>query len=261
MRNLLDKTLPFSSASGPPGLETEYADAFGAWKQAQNPETNRNLLKAVDPVINTAVKSYGGPSQGSPMLRSQARRMALQAFQTYDPSRGGLKTHLLSQLQRLQRVGAQQAQIISVPEQVAADRRHLEETARELEIRQGRPPSDQALANTTGLSLKRIQYVRQGRPAIAEGQVLAGQPADQQQLPASQIPGQSRMEAGWNELVYHDLDEVNQTVYDYLTGAHGHEQLSTSDIARRLGITPSAVSQRAAAIQNLLDERWQVGGI
>jgi len=258
MRNL-DQTLPFAAAASSPQLEAEYADAFNAWKQKQNPETNRDLLRAVDPVINTALQSYGGPSRGSPMLRSQARRMALQAFQTYDPSRGGLKTHLLSHLRRLQRVGAQQAQIISIPEQVALDRRHLDETAKELEIRHGRPPSDQSLADATGLSLKRIGYIRQGQIPVAEGQILAGQDPSVQQLPASQIPGHDPGIEAWNELVYYDLDETNQTIYDYLTGSHGHERMTTSQIARKLGITPSAVSQRAATIQNMLDERWQSG--
>jgi DNA-directed RNA polymerase specialized sigma subunit len=257
----LDTTLPFASNSGGQQLESEYADVFNAWKQARSPQTSGALLKAVDPVINTAIKSYGGQSQGSPMLRSHARRMVLRAAESYDPERGGLKTHLLSQLRSLQRVGARQAQIIRVPEQVALDRRHLEETEKELDLRHGRPPSAQALANATGLSVRRIKYIRQGRPPISEGQVLAGQPADNQSLPASTIPGDDNMRAGWNEMVYHDLDEINQTIYDMLTGGHGQQVQSTSEIARRLGITPSAVSQRAAKIQEMLDERWHIGVI
>jgi Mn-dependent DtxR family transcriptional regulator len=67
------------------------------------------------------------------------------------------------------------------------------------------------------------------------------------------------MMEGWNELVYHDLDEINQTIYDYLIGGHGRTPISTSEIARKLGITPSAVSQRAAVIQSMLDERQQAG--
>lgn len=258
MRNL-DKTLPFASTANAIRLEDEYVDVFDAWKTSQNPQTSSALLKAVDPVITTAIKSYGGASRGSPILRSRARRMALTAAKSYDPAKGTLKTHLLSQLRRLQRVSAQGAQIIRIPEQVVLDRQHLEDTERELELRLGRASSDQTLADTTGLSLKRIRYIRQGRPPISESQVLAGQPVESQSLPATAIPGQDHMAEGWGELVYHDLDEVNQTIYDYLRGAHGREVLSTSKIARRLGITPSAVSQRAAKIQGMLDERWQAG--
>ena len=79
-------------------------------------------------------------------------------------------------------------------------------------------------------------------------------------MPASTIPGQEdEFAKGWEEMVYHDLGDTDQTVFDYLLGAHGRKQLTTSDIARKLGITPSAVSQRATKIQDMLDERWETG--
>lgn len=254
-----DTTLPFASSTQTTQLEPEYAEAFGAWQATPTPQTRSQLLKQVDPVISTAIKSYGGASAGSPVLRSHARRMALKSFGTYDPAKGGLKTHLLSQLRRLQRTGAQQAQIISVPEQVALDRRHLNETEQSLRITLGREPSDQQLANHTGLSLKRLSYVRQTSPPVAVGKLLSQMPAESRTLPASSIPGHDPLIEGWEELVYHDLDQTDQVIFDYLTGSHGRGMLNTGDIAKRLGVTPSAVSQRAARIQGQLDERLSVG--
>ena len=109
-------------------LEPDYADVYQAWKKNPVPETRHAMLKAIDPIIQSGIQAYGGPSSGSPTLYSQARRLALQSFDSYDPAKGGLRSHVLNNLRRLQRLGAQQAQIISLPERVAMDRRHLEET-------------------------------------------------------------------------------------------------------------------------------------
>lgn len=253
----MDPSLPFAANSQANRLEDEYAEPFDAWQKAPTPETRSTLLTAVDPVINQAIKSYGGASTGSPMLRSRARRIALDSFSAYNPQRGSLRTHLMHRLRRLQRVGAQDAQIIPVPEQVALERQHLDEEERELRIRLGREPSSQQVADATGLSLKRIGYIRQAKPPIATGTLVAQDPS---RTPASTMPGQDDAFArGWEELVYHDLGEIDQVVFDYLLGAHGQRKLTTTEIARRLGVTPSAISQRAAKIQTQLDERSTIG--
>lgn len=240
-------------------LESEYADVFDAWRRSPDPRTSSALLSAVDPVINQALRAYGGTSMASPTLRSKARQRALRAFRSYDPNRGSLRTHLMGQLRGLQRAGAREAQIISLPEQVVLDRQHLEEAEEELRVHLGHEPSTQKLADVTGLSPRRITYIRQARPVTATGTLAAQTP---ERFPVSSIPGQEdAFAAGWNDLVYHDLSDTDQIVYDYLLGAHGKPRLSTTEIARRLGITPSAVSQRAGRIQQKLDERWSLGGL
>lgn len=246
--NYLDTTLPFANDSR---LEPEYAEAYNAWKQLPNPQTSSALLRTIDPVISSAIKSYGGQSQGSPVLRSKARYMALKSLDSYDPRKAGLKTYLLTQLRGLQRVGAQQAHVIRQPEQVLLDRRRLQRAEHELEQKLGRPPSIHALADYTGLSVKRIAYIKQGRQAFAPGQVQSLHDA-QVELPAT-APG-GMQQAEWADLIYYDLSETDKAIYDHLTGSHSREPLSTSALAKRLGFTPSAISQRAVRIQNMIDE-------
>jgi len=250
--------MPFNETSDN-RLEPEYADVFGAWQKKQTPQTRGDLLRAINPVIDQGVRAYGGSSSGSPMLRSRARQLALRAFDNYDPQQASLRTHLMNNMRGLQRIGAQQSQIIQMPEQVSLDKQHLDETEKELRTQLGRDPSDSQLANHTGLSLKRIAYIRQGRAPVATGTVRAGLD-DQMTMPASEIPGQEdQFEKGWEEMVYYDLGDTDQAIFDHLLGAHGRKQLTTSAIAKKLGITPSAVSQRATKIQGMLDERWNTG--
>lgn len=234
-------------------LEPDFQDVYHAWKQTPTPDTRHALLKSVDPVIRSGMQAYGGPSVGSPTLYSQARRVALQSFDTYDPARGGLRSHVLNHLRRLQRLGAQQAQIISVPERVAMDRRHLEETESQLRDALGRDPSDIELANRTGLSLKRLQYVRQARHTVAGSQIERDETSD---APASTIPGQDPRQKAWEQLVYYDLQPLDQTIFDMTLGRNGRRPHTVAEIAAKLGVTPSAISQRTAKIQAKLDERF-----
>ena len=134
-------------------LEPDFEPHYNAWKQTPNPQTSGALLKAVDPVLTSALRSYGG--QNSPTMKSKARIMALDAMGRYDPSRSKLRTHLMSQLQSLRRSSAKESQILSVPEQVGLDLGHLRESENFLKDQLGRDPSDVELADHTGLSLKK----------------------------------------------------------------------------------------------------------
>jgi hypothetical protein len=114
-----DVPAPFSGKR-PAGVGTEFDTVYSQWKTNHTPETNTALLKTIQPVIDTAVSSYAGQDT-SPTIKSRARLMALKALETYDPNRGNVRTHLLSQLQSLRRVSAQAQNIISIPEQVSLD--------------------------------------------------------------------------------------------------------------------------------------------
>jgi DNA-directed RNA polymerase specialized sigma subunit len=247
----MDSTLPFASESS--SLEADYTPMYQAWKQTPSPQTRSELLRAVDPVLQKGLRTYGGASQASPTLRTRAKQLALQSFDTYDPARGSLQSHLLSNMRRLQRTGAQETQVISVPEQVALQRKHLNETETELRYELGRDPSSMEIADRSGLSLKRIAYIRQGGPVISSSQ--AESQTTDGSAPASQIPGTTdpRQQA-WEELVYYDLNPTEQAIFDLTLGRHGSPQVSTTEIARRLGVSPGAISQRAAKIQQKLDE-------
>jgi DNA-directed RNA polymerase specialized sigma subunit len=230
--------------------------AFAAWKARPGPETSAQFLKAVDPVINTAVFSYGGAGR-NPQLKSQAKLMALQAMKTYVPEQGTIKTYLLSQLQGLRRVAGKSQQLISVPEKVVLQRAHLQSAENELEDSLGRPASDAELSDYLGLSRKRLAYIRRAAPGVVSGSLMdnEGQAYD----PVVKLPGGDEGEDAWEDFVYGDLDKVNKLIMDMTLGRNGRTPTTTSQIATKLGLTPSAVSQRKAKIQAMLSARETAG--
>lgn len=237
-------------------LESELEAPFKAWQRTGHPEHTGQLLRAVSPIIDTAIKSYGGHAAKSPTLHSRARRLTVDAFHSYDPVKGSMRSHLLSHLRRLQRVAADELQPLKTPEQVSLDHFHLHRAETDLKDRLGRDPSDAELADESGLSLKRIKYVRQLRPVIAEGSVFRGE--NDEPFPIARDMSDEN-ERAWAHLVYHDLDSpVDQAIMDHGLGLHNRQRVGIAELAKRLRLTPGAVSQRAARIQNLLDERFQL---
>lgn len=237
-------------------LEPEFESAFKSWQASPGPQTNSALLKAVSPVIDTALTTYGGKSY-SPTLRSHARAMALKSFQTYDPSRGKLRSHMISQMQRLRRVSAQEQQIISIPESVSLDHQHLTEAENDIADAMGRMPSDMELADRTGLSLKRIAHIRKSQLPVAEGTTQMHLEGDEPMDVGVNIPG--RQNKAWENFVYLDLGNTDRFIMDASLGRNGRKPMTVSQIAQALRITPSAVSQRTQKIQKLLDRPNRLG--
>ncbi len=236
-------------------LEPDYAEPFNAWKAKPSPATHGAMLKVVQPVIDSAVKSYGGGSQ-SPLLVSRARRMVLDALPTYDATKGPLKVHLDNQLRGLRRASAQQNQIINIPEQVRLDQHHLFEAENRLRDWHGRDPTDDELCDEVGLSAKRLAYVRKASGGMPEGSLEKMTP-DGEDAIAPEIV--STDDDAWNQFVYASLPPQDRLVMEWTLGMNNKRRLPSTEIARRLGVSPAAVSQRKARIQSVLDQRRSLG--
>ncbi len=236
-------------------LEDEYREPFQAWKAQQTPQTNAALLKAVHPAIEGAVRAHAGDV--NPLAVSRARAMTLKALPGYDPARSRMKTYLYNQLQGLRRVARQQGQVLKVPERVAFDRYHLENATQELTDRFGREPTDDELADHTGFSGRRIAKVRSYAPPVAEGTLEAANP-DQMVFGGAGGPAAQRLSAV-HDAVYGDLPPRDQLIFEWTLGYNGKRRLSNQQIAAKLGVSPGLVSQRKAAIQQMLDSVADAG--
>jgi DNA-directed RNA polymerase specialized sigma subunit len=231
----------------------DYETHYTTWKQNPGPKTMTPLLKALDPVITSAMRTYTG--EGSPTLRSQAKLMAADAIGKYDPTKGKLKTHLMFHLQGLRRASAQENQIIGLPERVGLDLYHLNRSEAELRDRLGREPTTQELADHAQMSLKRIAHVRQAQPGMTEGALSAKSIADGDTSGAGPAVVSHDAEQAWQEYVHGDLDPTDKLIMEHTLGMHGRPVLQKKDIAAKLKISPGAVTQRAAKIQEMLDKR------
>ena len=165
-------------------------------------------------------------------------------------------------MQGLRRLAAKEQNIISIPEQVGLDFSRLSTTENELRDSLGREPSDDELADSTGLSTRRIRKIRAFKQPISEGMTAArsGDSDDETNTEiASSLPNYTRHADAWLEFVHGDLSPTDQLIMDLTLGRNGKRKTSTQEIAQRLRLSPGAISQRAAKIQQMIDQRYKHG--
>ena len=103
----------------PNRLEDKYKSAYESWSKNPTKSTTSELLSTITPEIERGISAHVG--QSNPLIKSQARSIALQAVKSYDPSKSKLGTHVVNNLQGLKRVSRKQTQILSIPERVSID--------------------------------------------------------------------------------------------------------------------------------------------
>lgn len=231
-------------------LEEPLQAPFKAWKTTPNPATTNALLTAVQPAMDKAIKSHVG--NPTPLIKGHAKQLAIQAFQTYDPSKAGLHTHLSRQLQGLKRFNRQQSQPLRMPDRSQFELAHLHRGQLELEEQFGREPTYSELADHTGFSLKKIEQLHRVGMPVAES-TFAGDESDFD-LPARFDDERAR---AIRDLVHSELDPSGQKIMEWTLGLHG-PVLPNKEVAARLGLTAGAISQRKARIQAQLDEMDQL---
>ena len=137
-------------------LEDKYKPAYETWQGNQTPEGNAAFLKEIAPIVQKGVQMYGGDS---PLAASQGRLMALEAMKKYDPTRSRLQSHLLTQMQGLQRVQRKQHEVIRAPERVLLENYRLNQKTQELSDELGREPTDAEVSDSLGISMDRLTTV------------------------------------------------------------------------------------------------------
>lgn len=238
-------------------LEKEFRNVYNVWKSNNTPEANDMLLKAVNPIIDTAVKTYAGGGHNS-VVKSRAKKIVIESLPKYDPANTKLKTYIFNQLQGLKRFSMQQAQIINIPEQVQLDYVNLKKKEDELREDLGRDPNTQELSDATYLSPKRIAYVKQLRMPSSEGTVLrpmAGAENTDFNDPSVINPGSEKNVGAWHQFVYDSLSGTDKLIMEHSFGLLGKAVLSNQEIAKKLGVSPAAISLRRNKIQQELDKR------
>jgi RNA polymerase nonessential primary-like sigma factor len=228
-----------------------------AYRTKPGRDTMQAVIKELQPSIDAAVKHYAGTD--NPIIRQRAKLLAVKAVKSFDPTLGAnLKTHVSQHLQELRHTTSQIQEPLALPRQLRQDRGAVLRAIDDIQNNLGREASDEEIADSTGLPVKRVVKVRakmrQGVPlSVIENQ----DENDEDDSSYDHVQNASTPEQDWLDAVYHDLGDIDRLILQYRTGYRNAPELSNQEIAKRLKLSPSAVSQRAARIQARLDQFYE----
>lgn len=227
----------YSKNKGTPPVE------YTEWKTNPTDQNYEKLMTYLEPTITSGIQSY---AQGDKSLKIRARILATQAAQNWDPNKGAaIKTHVHNNLKGLQRYRYKRSTVVHIPENVRTDAVKVKRFIRDFESERGYEPSDAEVSDGLSLSLKRIQKSKRGEVSASSRVDPTGQPT---------ITKERDQFSVWKDYVYHDLSPTNRKVFEWTTGYGGNTVLPKREIARRLKISPAAVSMRVGTIQKRLSE-------
>ncbi|MFA7710493.1 MAG: hypothetical protein WCY30_05265 [Candidatus Neomarinimicrobiota bacterium] len=224
-------------------------EAWKKWQTTGSQDDLENLFKNFEGIITTAVKKYSSQRMPTSAIRTEAERLALGAFRTYNPSMGAsLATHVNNNLLKLYGFVARYSDIAKVPEKRYSGVRRFNDAERILREKFKREPNAAEIADYLQIPVSEVGRYRQ------EGvQILSG----------SGISDFSNIDVGSDSLlkkyalsaVYFDLEPEEKIVYEYVYGMAGKKQTgSTGEIATKTGMSPSKISRLKKKIADKIEK-------
>lgn len=217
------------------------------WKKTKSPTDLQMLLDQMSGILSREINKWA-PSMSRSYLEGEAKRLAVDAFENYDPNQGtAISTYVASRLPKLSRVvyATQNTARLSETKNLLFHTYHT--AGNELRDRLGREPNNDELADHLGWSTKKLeQFQRQSQR--------------KEFIESEDHPESEDAEDHLTDFIYHDLTPLQKSIFEYTTGYQGKPILSGSDIMKKLRITQGQLSYQKTLIVNAVT-RAKAGGM
>jgi len=212
------------------------------WVQSgKQPEHLEPLVQKFKPLVTQAVQQFKAPSIPASVFEAEVHEHLLDAFNSYNPDRAALSTHVVNMLRRSQRYNTKYQNIARIPAEPARMIGQIQQTQNALREDLGRDPTHGEIARTLGMNEKRLKNVM---GAIRKDVFSSSFESD----PTKAF---SPREQEVFEALPQELSNDELVVFNHLYGREGFRQIaSTSGIAKELGKSPSYVARIRTSISN-----------
>lgn len=131
-------------------------EAYNQWKQTGSKEHMSALLGSLSPVIFKEVSRQQGTLPKA-ALEAEAKKWAVKAIQTYDPSKNtSLATHVTGYLRKIRRMNYQYQNAARLPENLQINYTPYMTAKAKLEDMLNREPTEEEIAKELGWSKKQV---------------------------------------------------------------------------------------------------------
>jgi len=234
MPRILERVAKLATSSTLSRKEQDLA-LWKTWKVSPTDANTSALLKQVNPLIQREANKWAG-TLSRPLLETEGKRLAVQAFKTYDPNRGAaLGTHVVNQLQKMSRLSYANQNVARLPENKMLQFHSYHVGHEQLLDNFGRPPTVDEMADHLGWTLPQINKFNKqiGHQELIESVGVEN---------VHQNLAQAEVSDHMVDFIHHDLPPVQKSMFEHLTGYQGVEQLNNKQIQKKLGLTQGQYS-------------------
>lgn len=215
------------------------------WKKNPGDETLRPLLLAMDSTIMKRVNMFNTAEVPKPVLQITAKKMAVEAFENYNPKKSSLKTHTYNYLKQLTRFVGDRQNTAKIPENRRIKITQYRTAMSNLEEKLGRDPSFQELSANLKWPLNEVQRMDAELRGSTVSSTFEGD---------SVLAGDSSRERRIIRNIYYELNPEEALVFEYLLGERGKPQMTESEIASKLNMSITKVSRIKHKIVTKIDQ-------
>ena len=217
------------------------------WHKTQNPVALQKLLDQMSPIINREVNKWAA-SMSRSLLEAEGKRLAVEAFKTFDPTRGAtLSTYTASRLPKLSRIVYANQNTARLSETKALLFHTYNAANNELKDQLGRDPTNDELSDHLAWSPKKLTQFQQ-------------QASLKEFVESEEHPDYDKGEDHLVDYIYHDLLPLQKQIFEYSTGYQGKPKLSGQEMMKKLDITQGQLSyQKNLIVQKIESIRGKRG--
>lgn len=226
-------------------LKTTDLELWRRWKKTRAPDDLQKLLTQMNPLLLREVGKWA-PSMSRSYLEGEAKRLAVEAFETYNPDMGAaLSTYVASRLPKLSRVvyATQNTARLSETKNLLFHSYHT--ASNDLRDRHGREATNEELADHLGWGVKKLETFQR-------------QSQRKEFVESEDHPEPEDVDDHLTDFIYHDLTPLQKSIFEYTAGYQGKPRLAGAAIMKKLGITQGQLSYQKTLIEAAI-KRAQAG--
>jgi len=213
------------------------------WKEERNKDNLTPLMSSMNPVIQKEVSRWATGNVSRPVLNIEAKKIALKAFDSYDPNSTQLNTHLTNQLKGLSRIVYTHSNAARMPEHQTLKVGSYLNAKNELEEDLGREPTAQELSASLKWSMKEVDRFR--------NELRSGLSTSKPTPPGFET---YNPDEAFIDFVYNDLHDQDKLVFEHTTGYGGNKILSAKTLMSKTGMTQGQISHSKRRITKMVLE-------
>ena len=199
------------------------------WKIGSKTAQNK-LIKSLDPLLQSQINRYSHPSIPRSALEAEARKLALEAFKTYDPSKAQLGTHVVNHQKHLQRYVLNYVNIGKIPENRALAVGKFQKIKQNLMEDLGREPNITELADSLTWAPREVE--RMENELRKDLSITTG---GEDEAFFENILYSTDETSELIQFIYYDSEPEDKLIIEYSFGFGGKPRLEVKDIALHIG--------------------------